>query len=177
MSLMYLLKSSVGSVESTKINNSPDVLRHICPLIEMLRDSSFLLEVYDPIECIEIVANPVVETLLFGMIVFFLKRQKLMKIIQNLSLILVAVTLTACANTPEKLPSQQPDMMTECMRDEATKLVGQTGLSEAAIKAKTNAEIVRMVAPGQPVTLDYRSERVTVVTDPRTKIIVQASCG
>ncbi|MCO8059150.1 I78 family peptidase inhibitor [Acinetobacter towneri] len=100
-----------------------------------------------------------------------------MKIIQNLSLILVAVTLTACANNPEQMPSHQPNTMTGCVAEEATKLVGQTGLSEAAIKAKTNAEIVRMVAPGQPVTLDYRLERVTVVTDPQTKIIVQASCG
>ena len=31
MSLTYLLKSSVASVESTKINNSPDGLRHIRP--------------------------------------------------------------------------------------------------------------------------------------------------
>lgn len=100
-----------------------------------------------------------------------------MKIIQNLSLMLVAVALTACANNPEQMPSQQPNTMTSCIADEATKLVGQTGLSEAVIKAKTNAEIVRMVAPGQPVTLDYRLERVTVVTDPQTKIIVQASCG
>lgn len=100
-----------------------------------------------------------------------------MKIIQNLSLILVAVTLTACANNPEQMPSHQPNTMTSCVAEEATKLVGQTGLSEAAIKAKTNAEIVRMAAPGQPVTLDYRLERVTVVTDPQTKIIVQASCG
>ncbi|MCO8109667.1 MULTISPECIES: I78 family peptidase inhibitor [Acinetobacter] len=100
-----------------------------------------------------------------------------MKIIQNLSLILAAVALTACANNPEQMPSQQPNTMTSCITDEATKLVGQTGLSEAVIKAKTKAEIVRMVAPGQPVTLDYRSNRVTVVTDPQTKIIVQVSCG
>lgn len=104
-------------------------------------------------------------------------RQYSMKIIQNLSLILAAVTLTACANSPEQLPSQQPNTMTNCVSEEAAKLIGQTGLSEIVIKAKTKAEIVRMIAPGQPVTLDYRSNRVTVVTDPKTKIIVQASCG
>lgn len=100
-----------------------------------------------------------------------------MKIIQNLSLILAAITLTACANNPEQVPSQQPHTMTNCVSEEATKLVGQTGLSEAVIKRETKAETVRMVSPGQPVTLDYRSNRVTVVTDPQTKIIVQASCG
>lgn len=100
-----------------------------------------------------------------------------MKIIQNLSLILAAITLTACANNPEQVPSEQPHTMTNCVSEEATKLVGQTGLSEAVIKRETKAETVRMVSPGQPVTLDYRSNRVTVVTDPQTKIIVQASCG
>lgn len=100
-----------------------------------------------------------------------------MKIIQNLSLILAAITLTACTNHPEQMPSQQPQIMTNCVSEEATKLVGQTGLSEAVIKTKTKSETVRMVSPGQPVTLDYRSNRVTVVTDPQTKIIVQASCG
>lgn len=99
-----------------------------------------------------------------------------MKVICNLSLMLAAVTLTACANNPEQIPSQ-PNTMTNCVAEEATKLVGQTGLTEAIIKSKTKAEIVRMVAPGQPVTLDYRSNRVTIVTDPQTKIIVQASCG
>lgn len=102
-----------------------------------------------------------------------------MKIFQNLSLMFAVVTLTACANHPEQMPSQpqQPNTMTNCVSEEATKLVGQTGLSEAVIKAKTKAEMVRMVMPDQPVTLDYRSNRVTVVTDPQTKIIVQASCG
>lgn len=100
-----------------------------------------------------------------------------MKVLCNLSLMLAAVTLTACANNPEQIPSQQPSTMASCMADEATKLVGKTGLSEAAIKAKTKAGTVRMVAPGQPVTMDYRSDRVTVVTDPKTNIIVQASCG
>lgn len=37
--------------------------------------------------------------------------------------------------------------------------------------------MVRMVAPGQPVTMDYREERVTVTVDPATKKVVQASCG
>lgn len=100
-----------------------------------------------------------------------------MKIVQNLFLGLIVVGLTACANHPTQMPSQQENPMTSCIADEATKLIGQTGLSEAEIKAKTQAEIVRVVTPLQPVTLDYRVERVTVVIDPQTKVIVQASCG
>ncbi|MFV5591524.1 I78 family peptidase inhibitor [Acinetobacter variabilis] len=65
----------------------------------------------------------------------------------------------------------------KCIADQATALVGQSNLTEAKIKEKTKAQMVRMVAPGQPVTMDYREERVTVTVDPATKKVVQASCG
>ena len=67
--------------------------------------------------------------------------------------------------------------MQNCVPESAAQLVGKTGLTETQIKALTRAEIVRMVAPGQPVTMDYRMNRVTVLVDPKTKIILQASCG
>ncbi|WP_369124997.1 I78 family peptidase inhibitor [Pseudomonas sp. AB12(2023)] len=50
-------------------------------------------------------------------------------------------------------------------------------MTEAQIKQKTKAQIVRMVEPGQAVTMDYREERVTVTVDPTSKKIIQASCG
>ncbi len=37
------------------------------------------------------------------------------------------------------------------------------------LSKKTKSEIVRKVAPGQPMTMDYRSNRVTVTIDPATK--------
>jgi hypothetical protein len=61
--------------------------------------------------------------------------------------------------------------------EEAQKLVGKTGLSEAQIKQLTKSEIVRSVQPGQPVTMDYRDNRVTVSIDPVSKKITHASCG
>lgn len=66
---------------------------------------------------------------------------------------------------------------TECLAEEAKKLVGQTVLTEAKIKAKTKSSIVRMVKPGQPVTMDYRVERVTITIDPINKKVLTASCG
>ncbi|MBB6189935.1 hypothetical protein FHS51_000138 [Sphingobium wenxiniae] len=42
---------------------------------------------------------------------------------------------------------------------------------------KTGATIVRQIAPGQGVTMDYRQERVTIETDPGTGKIVRAACG
>ena len=65
----------------------------------------------------------------------------------------------------------------KCVAEQASALVGQFNLTEAQIKQKTKAQIVRMVQPGQPVTMDYREERVTVTVDPASKKVVQASCG
>lgn len=65
----------------------------------------------------------------------------------------------------------------KCITDQAAALVGQFNLNEEQIKQKTKAQIVRMVEPGQAVTMDYREERVTVTVDPVSKKIIQASCG
>ena len=91
--------------------------------------------------------------------------------------VLSVATLAACSNQPINGQTQVPQTMQNCVPESAAQLVGKTGLTETQIKALTRAEIVRMVTPGQPVTMDYRMNRVTVVVDPKTKIILQASCG
>lgn len=63
-----------------------------------------------------------------------------------------------------------------CVEDAVQNLVGQS-LSEAEIKEITKATTVRMMKPGQPMTMDYRADRVTVTIDPTTKKISHASCG
>lgn len=65
----------------------------------------------------------------------------------------------------------------ECVADKAKKLIGQSNLSEAQIKSISQAQIVRWVKPGQPVTMDYRVERVTVTVNPTNSKIIQANCG
>ena len=65
----------------------------------------------------------------------------------------------------------------QCVAEEVTKLVGQTGLTDEQIKQSTKAQVIRRVAPNQPVTMDYREDRVTVTIEPVTKIITQANCG
>jgi hypothetical protein len=56
-------------------------------------------------------------------------------------------------------------------------LTGKPGISDRRAKRLTGATIVRQIKPGQPVTMDYRSERVTIETDPGTRKIVRAFCG
>lgn len=69
------------------------------------------------------------------------------------------------------------DNQANCVAEEAQKLVGQSGLTDDQIKQKTQSEIVRRVTPGQPMTMDYRTNRVTVTIDPATKKITNANCG
>lgn len=69
------------------------------------------------------------------------------------------------------------DSSKECLAEEAKVLVGKTDLTDNEIKQKTQSEIIRRIAPGQPVTMDYRSNRITVTIDPVSKKITHASCG
>ena len=99
-----------------------------------------------------------------------------MKFIYNLSFILAAVALNACAGTPETEVVHKPEMMKKCVPESAAKLARTTLSSEADIKSKTNAEVVRLVALGQPITKDYHLGRINVIVDPQTQKIVKAFC-
>ena len=65
----------------------------------------------------------------------------------------------------------------QCIADEAKKLIGQLDRDDAQLKQLTKAENIRRVAPDQPMTMDFRSDRLTLVIDPTNQKIVQASCG
>lgn len=64
-----------------------------------------------------------------------------------------------------------------CIAEEAKRLIGQSGLTQPQIQQKTQAKTVRLVQPNQAITMDFRSDRVTVVVDPKTQKVIQASCG
>lgn len=65
----------------------------------------------------------------------------------------------------------------QCKSEQATALIGQTMTTENDLKQKTGATLIRVLAPNQPATMDYRSERLTVSVEPKTKQILAASCG
>ena len=56
-------------------------------------------------------------------------------------------------------------------------LAGKARVSDAEAQQATGATIVRQIRPGQGVTMDYRKERVTIETDPKTGRIIRAYCG
>lgn len=64
-----------------------------------------------------------------------------------------------------------------CIEEAAQGLVGKTKPSDSEAMGLTGATIVRQIAPGQPVTEDYRENRVTIETDPATGRVVRAACG
>lgn len=65
----------------------------------------------------------------------------------------------------------------ECVPEEAKKLIGLKNLTEDKMKEQTKSSIVRIVKLGQPITMDYRTDRVTVTIDPMTQKVIKASCG
>lgn len=85
----------------------------------------------------------------------------------------VAALVTACQS--ETAASLPPSGV--CDRDAIQSLVGRDKVSDAEAKRLTGATIVRQIEPGQPVTMDYRQERATIETDPKTGKIARAFCG
>ena len=62
-----------------------------------------------------------------------------------------------------------------CRPDAAATLVGQSAPGDGDILRRTGSTVVRRLAPGDPMTRDYRQERVTlIVADGR---VVSAFCG
>jgi hypothetical protein len=59
----------------------------------------------------------------------------------------------------------------------ARALVGHPRPTDKEAKQRTGATMVRQIAPGQPVTHDYRDNRVTLETDPASGRVVGATCG
>lgn len=93
-------------------------------------------------------------------------------------LALATTTLAACqAGAKDTRAADSGAATGLCQRDAAQALAGKKRLTDEQAKQATGASIVRQIGPGQVVTMDYRQERVTIETDPRTGKIVRASCG
>ncbi|QOG07878.1 hypothetical protein IGS74_06685 [Aureimonas sp. OT7] len=97
------------------------------------------------------------------------------KRITALALTLAAASLAACQTGTSAVNDGAAQAM--CRADAAAALVGMDRLTDDEAMQRTGATIVRQIAPGQGVTMDYRQNRVTVETDPRTGKVVRAACG
>ena len=64
-----------------------------------------------------------------------------------------------------------------CDKMAAEALAGTDRITDDQAMQLTGATIVRQHKPGDPATMDFRQERVTIETDPATGKIVRAFCG
>jgi hypothetical protein len=63
----------------------------------------------------------------------------------------------------------------QCAPAKAETLVGKAAPSDAEVSALTGARAVRRIAPGAPVTLDHRPDRITL--EIARDEVVHARCG
>lgn len=92
----------------------------------------------------------------------------------RLAVLTIAFAITAGSYAPSQAANHQSGV---CNPAAADALAGKNRISNRRAKRLTGATLVRQIKPGQGVTMDYRRERVTVETDPRTRKIVRAFCG
>ncbi len=95
------------------------------------------------------------------------------KLIPAATLALAVLSIAACS-----APQARDDGAAGICRPEAASaLAGKSRVDDAQARQLTGASLVRQLQPGQPATMDYRRERVTIETDPATGRIVRAACG
>lgn len=94
------------------------------------------------------------------------------------SLSLMAFSLGGCQSDVQQAPQAgAPGLPGFCREDAAETLAGRARIGDAEAQQTTGAVIVRQIRPGQGVTMDYRKERVTIETDPKSGKTIRAYCG
>jgi hypothetical protein len=94
--------------------------------------------------------------------------------------LVVAVILAGCTNTAP--PAAQPPAPTDCgaslLQDQIGKPVTGSSAADAQVGGNPvqSQGLVRVYTTGQPVTQDYREERLNLETDAAGNL-VRATCG
>lgn len=91
----------------------------------------------------------------------------------GLAAVFLLLGIAGCQNDPSPIEAQAGI----CKKDAAEALVGRAKVTDDEARQLTGATIVRQIKPGDPVTMDFRQERVTIETDDKTGKIVRAICG
>ena len=97
--------------------------------------------------------------------------------------LLAPILLAACAADAPPADITKPPVRGDtfghvCEAAGTHRFIGKlgNGKAEAAIKATTHAAVLRWSPPGTMMTMDYRSDRVTVFLDSHRKI-TKITCG
>lgn len=82
--------------------------------------------------------------------------------------------LAACMQTTATPPGEDGS----CSAAKAQALIGRQhseALGKDALR-RTGAKVIRLIRPGQAVTMDYRTDRLNIGVDERDKVI-RITCG
>lgn len=89
--------------------------------------------------------------------------------------LLAMLPLAACVTTPKV---EGTTAMSECGDAKATDMIGKpwTEAMSAPTLKRTGARSLRVIAPGDAVTMDYRPDRLNIETDAEGRV-VRLKCG
>ena len=99
-----------------------------------------------------------------------------------MSRILFAATLTlslaACAANTPTTPEPAPPMAAACDASKVQSAVGQIASQDVVDKVvqDSGSSTSRVLKPGQPMTMDYREDRVNIHVDDKNTI-TEVKCG
>jgi hypothetical protein len=85
------------------------------------------------------------------------------------------ILISGCAMSDAKTPAVE---MGECSAAGAQSLIGDRkseALGQKAMKL-TGTVVIRWIMPGQPVTMDYRTDRLNMELDAKERVI-RITCG
>lgn len=88
------------------------------------------------------------------------------------------VLLASCATAPTTPPIHGETPGHACVEDAGDRFVGQVAVDSTgpAILSATHAAVLRWAPPGAMMTMDFRSDRVTVWLDAGNRI-TKVRCG
>ncbi|WP_428968011.1 I78 family peptidase inhibitor [Sphingomonas sp. Xoc002] len=91
------------------------------------------------------------------------------------AVLLALLPLAACMTTPK---AEGPSDGSGCGDAKAADLIGKrwTEALRAPTQKRTGARDLRVIAPGDAVTMDYRPDRLNIETDAEGKV-VRLKCG
>ena len=91
------------------------------------------------------------------------------------AVLLAALPLAACVTTPK---AAEAPRTSQCGDAKATDLIGKPWAEtlRAPTMTRTGAKALRVIAPGDGVTMDYRPDRLNIETDAGGRV-VRLRCG
>lgn len=91
---------------------------------------------------------------------------------KNLLLIVTPMLLTACMGDGPGRPGRPLPPGAQCDAGPAQRFIGAAFRPQLAQRAKraSRARTIRVIRPGQAVTMDFRGDRLNIETDERNRV-------